>query len=361
MGKDFKRLVKNIILFTSPVWVLAISYFVFDPFHVLRHYEAYPDNYLKSYNRNRIGTQIFLNNNDSLNYESFVFGSSRSSVFYTEDWSKYINDPTPFHYDASNEDIKGIYQKLRFIDAQGNQIKNALLIFDGETFNPYVDHKESIIHIRDWRLSGQNRILYHLQFFKAYFKELYFLKYFDTLINGKYKPYMYGSFENKHMLYTPVKNDFIFQGYIDQIKADSSAYYARDLFYQRSEIEETADPLIDQPEPKKEADSFIKKIENTLSFEEKEKTDLDYLEEIKAIFEKHQTDYRIIFGPNYDQKKVNSQDLQLVRELFDEKKVFDFTGKNELTEPLSNYYEIYHYKPVLARKILNEIYSHSNQ
>lgn len=360
MGKDFLRLTKNIILFTSPVWVLAISYFVFDPFHVLRHYDAYPDNYLKSYNRNRIGTQIFLNHNDSIHYQSFVFGSSRSSVFYTEDWSKYINDPTPFHYDASNEDIKGIYQKLRFIERQGNQIRNALLIFDGETFNPYVDHKESIIHLRDWRLSGQSRFLYHLQFFKAYFKELYFLKYFDTLIGKTYKPYMYGSFENKHMLYTPVKNDFIFQGYIDQIKEDSVAYYARDLFYKRSEKEETAPPLIDYPEPKKEPNSFLEKTEQFLAFEEKNKTDLEYLREIKGIFDENQTEFRIIFGPNYDQKKVNPKDLELVKSLFGAGKVFDYTGKNELTESLSNYYEIYHYKPILARRILEEVYSGSN-
>ena len=146
---QFISFLKKLLLFISPVLLLASSYFVFDPFHVLISYDAYSDNYLQSYNRNRIGTQIFLNNNKEQAYNSFIFGSSKSSVFYTKNWSKYINDETPFHFDASNEVISGIYGKVKFIDKQGNDIKNALLIFDGETFNYAVDTANSIIHIQD--------------------------------------------------------------------------------------------------------------------------------------------------------------------------------------------------------------------
>ncbi len=286
---------------------------------------------MQSYNRNRISTQIFLNNKDSLHYESFIFGSSRSSVFYTKDWAKYISDPNAYHFDASNESISGIEGKIRFIDKEGNNIQNALLIFDGETFDYAVDSASSIIHIPDWRWSGQNRLLYHLTFFKAFFKDQYFLKYFDIKLFKTFRPYMYGAFENKHMIYTPVHNDFIFQGYIDQIKSDSLAYYNRDLFYARS-----ADTLT--------AEAGIKPYQ------------ISYLRKIKAVFDKNNTNFRVVFGPNYDQKKVNPDDLKIVQEIFGEKSVFDFTGKNALTAPLANYYEIYHYKPVVARKILQAIY-----
>ncbi len=355
MNKDLITYIRKAVIFASPVIVLAVSYFIFDPFHVIRTYDSYPDNYLKSYNRNRISTQIFLNNTDQFAYRSFIFGSSRSSVFYTKDWGTYIGDSLAYHFDASNEDIEGIAKKLSFIEQNGNRIENVLLIFDGETFAPSVNHGESIIHIRDSRWSGEHPFLYQLHFFKAFFKDLYFVKYFDTLLFGVYRPYMYGSFENKHMLYTPVHNDFIFQGYIDRIKEDSLKYYQADLFYKRSEAEQTSEPLIGQNLPERKR-NFGDVLNNFLSFGPKEKTDMDYLNEIKQIFERNKTSYRIVFGPNYDQKKVNPRDLQLVQDLFGTENVFDFTGKNALTEPLSNYYEIYHYKPVVAREIMRTIY-----
>jgi hypothetical protein len=143
---------------------------------------------------------------------------------------------------------------------------------------------------------------------------------------------MYGAFENKHMLYKPINNDFIFKGYIDQLSKDSTAYYARDLFYSRSKTEQIQEPAIKPYQ-------------------------VNYLKEIKDIFDKHKTNYKIVFGPNYDQKKVNSVDLEIVKDIFGNQNVSDFTGQNEFTNPLSNYYEIYHYKPVVAKEIMNQIYS----
>ena len=329
---SFIRLVKNVVIFTSPVWILAILYFVFDPFHVLKPYDAYPDNYLKSYNRNRISTQIFLNNNQDEQYDSFILGNSKSSVFYTEEWAKYLDpEAKTYHFDASNEVISGIYGKIKFIDKQGNDIKNALLILDPETFEYAVDTANSIIHIQDYEWSGLDKFSYQLIFFKAFFKNMYFIKYFDVKLFGKYRPYMYGAMENKHMLYTPVRNDFIFQGYIDQIKEDSLGYYSRDLFYTRPDTSVNREPVI-KP---------YQKV---------------YLEEIKQIFDKNHTDYKIVFGPNYDQKHINEVDLAYLKKLFGDEHVYDYTGINELTSDLKNYYEIFHYKPVVARKILADIY-----
>ncbi len=111
----FSNFTKKLVFFLSPLFLLLIGYIIFDPFQILRTYEAYPDNFAKSLNRDRISTQTFLNNNDQYHYKSFIFGSSRSSVFYSKNWGKYINDSTPFHFDASCETISGIATKLKFI------------------------------------------------------------------------------------------------------------------------------------------------------------------------------------------------------------------------------------------------------
>lgn len=325
------KLIRQTLLFTWPVSALVSVYLLTDPFHVLKYYDSYPDNYLKSYNRNRISTQIFLNNNPSENYDSFIFGSSRSSVFYTKDWEKHINTDKTYHFDASNETISGIHGKIKFIKKHGNTIKNALIVLDEESFRYVADTANSVIHVGDWRWTGQNRLLYHWTFLKAFFKDFYFLKFAEVELSKEFKPHMYGFFENKHMLYTPIKNDFIFQGYMDEIKKDSVGYYER-LFSNPIERKEV------------EGDQVIQAYQEV------------YLREIAAIFKEDDTNYRIVLGPNFDQKKFNADALEILENYFESNRIFDFTGKNEWTEPIGNYYEIYHYKPSVAQHLLTIIY-----
>ena len=277
-----------------------------------------------------------MKNNPEIHYRSFIFGSSRSSVFYSKEWGKYINDSLVFHFDASNEDIIGISQKVKFIAAQGNRIENALLVFDGETFEPSADFENSIIHKRDWRQSGENRIVYHLKFFAAFFKNQYFIKFFDAKINEVYKSNMWGALEGKHMIYTPSHNDFIFQGYIDEIKKDSLAYYARDLFYPRSGELQIQNEQIDEE-------------------------DLEELHAIQEVFKAHKTKVKIVISPSFDQESINPADFKILKEMFGEQHVFDASGVNKYTNELGNFYEIYHYKPLVANQILSDMYEALDQ
>lgn len=333
--KQFIEFSKRVFLFGSPFLLLALSYFVFDPFHVLRNYDSYPDNYLEAYNRNRISTQIFLNNNPKYNFKSFVFGSSRSSVFFTQDWGKYIGDSNAYHFDASNECISGIANKISFIDKQQNKIENALIIFDGETFNYAIDTSSSIIHIQDYKWSGQSKFAYNLLFFKAYFKDLFFLKYFDTKLFHTYRPYMYGVFSKMHMIYTPINNNFIFKEYNDELVKDSTAYYSRDLFYKRDTLAKLEEPQSIKPYQHK------------------------FLKQIKDVLSKNKTNYQIVIAPTYSLKKFNKEDLEVLKQYFEPTRIHDYSGKNNLSLPLSNFYEIYHFKPSVARIIMKDIYEKS--
>lgn len=150
-------------------------------------------------------------------------------------------------------------------------------------------------------------------------------------MNKRYKPYMYGVFEDKHMIYTPVKNDFIFKEYIERIQKDSLGYYNTDLFYERPAKTDTLSPIIKEYQMK-------------------------FLYEMKEILDQNKTQYKIVLGPNYDQKVFSGKDLTTLENVFGSENLYDFTGKNEFTEAISNYYEIYHYKPFVARKLLPLIY-----
>jgi len=80
------------------------------------------------------------------------------------------------------------------------------------------------------------------------------------------------------------------------------------------------------------------------------------LKKIKEIFTRHNTRYKIIISPIYDQIPLEQEQLNLLYEVFGKENVYDFSGKNRFTEPISNYYETVHFKPYVAHEILNIVY-----
>jgi hypothetical protein len=322
----------KLCLFLSPLLILIIGYFVFDPFKIVKTYDSYPDNFAKSLNRDRISTQIFINNNPKYHYKSFIFGSSRSSVFYARNWGKHINDATPYHFDASCETISGIASKLKFIESKGNQIENALFVFDRSIFNYEQDTLGSVF-VQDYRVSGLSWWKYHLIFINTYFSKGFFIGFYDYAIFNDFRKYMRNFLEFRKINYTPVVNDFIFTSYIEQIKADSINYYNQpNLFYERSKKKNLPSPAI-------------------------KKYQLKYLQQIKEVLARKKTNFKIVLGPTYDQNYFNKSDYEFLVRYFGKENIYDFSGINEYTNDKTNYYEIYHYKPVVANQIMDKIYA----
>ena len=80
------------------------------------------------------------------------------------------------------------------------------------------------------------------------------------------------------------------------------------------------------------------------------------LNEINKIFQKHNTHVKIIINPLYDQRELNKKDLEVLIDIFGRDVVFDFSGKNDLTAPVQNYYEQSHYRPHVADSVMARIY-----
>ncbi|MFN3849890.1 MAG: hypothetical protein ACK4NY_10695 [Spirosomataceae bacterium] len=329
---DIKKFSKKLIFFGLPIILVVFGYFIFDPFQILYTYDSYPDDYAKSLNRDRISTQMYLNGKEKYNYNSFIFGSSRSSVFYAKDWAKFINEPYPYHFDASCETISGIANKLKFIDKNGSKIKNALIVIDIGTFE-YEQDTLGAIFVQDYRASGLPWYKYHLIFFNSYFSNAFFLRYFDYKLFGKFRPYMNGFLEHRFISYTPINNDFIFTSYEDDLKKmGEEKYYQQPFFYERDSSAKISKPIIQAYQ-------------------------LKFLGEIKSVLDKHQTDYKIVIGPMYNQLKFNPKDIEILENQFGKRNIYDYSGVNEFTKDKRNYYEIYHYRPQVARQIMSRIYT----
>jgi hypothetical protein len=326
----FSKFVKRTFLFLSPVLILALSYFVFDPFHVLKSYPFYGSNYLKSFNRNRMSTDTFLRNNKKYNFKSFIFGSSRSSAFRTYDWAKHINDPTPYHFDSFNDNISGIRGKIEFIENQGNKLENVLLVFDKDTFNEQYEESNSIVHHKDYRWTKENFFSYHFTFFKAYFQKQYFVHYLDLKLFNTYRTSMDEFFKFKYYYKAPF-NDFYFPDNEAQIKEKGEAYFKEPDFVNRKPNPNGLEQLI--------------KIHHVVD-----------LIAVKEMLKRNNTKFKVVFSPIFDQRILDPKDVKTLQNVFGKESFYNYSGKNQYTNDVHNYYEPSHYMPSIGKRIMEEIY-----
>ena len=110
---------------------------------------------------------------------------------------------------------------------------------------------------------------------------------------------------------------------------------------------------------------FLKQIENlsTVNLTESQPLIndqfLQQLMHIKSIFDNHQTDYRIVISPTYcyTNPKINKEDLMILQKVFGTDKVFNYSGKNVLTEDCYNFSDPNHFGLSVGWQIIEDIYN----
>lgn len=325
------------------LFTLLIVYIAIDPFMVIRSYDDYYAENQKRFdnkanlpiNRNVVCTMTFLYNTNEkhVNYNSFIFGNSRSMFYNISDWKKHLSeDAVCFHYNAFDESIWALSKKIAFLDKYGIDLKNALLIFDYSTLIADKPPRNAHLNIIPPLLVDNDNLLeFHTTSFKAFVNPRLLVDYFDMLVTKKYRPAM------KSLSSVPISCDVLTNEYRWE-ERDSllkvNQYYTPELnklFYQRDTIEFISPAAIKENQ-------------------------IEILTEIKTIFKKHNTKYKVIINPLYDQKKLNPQDLMKLQEIFGADNVFDFSGINPITNDYHNYYEDSHYLPRVAAEILDRVY-----
>ena len=96
-----KRFLFNILAFGLPLWILGVIYCITDVFKVIHHYDSYyNDSYYIDINRSYGSTMTYVNQNPKYNYNSFIFGNSRSIFYEVETWKIYLpNESRCMHFD----------------------------------------------------------------------------------------------------------------------------------------------------------------------------------------------------------------------------------------------------------------------
>lgn len=330
-----KRYLLKLLLFLLPILLILGTYIIFDPFKVIWHY----DNYYATLrevvlNRGFVSTKVFDNQNDTCHYDSFILGNSASLAFHVDEWQKYIGTDTHcFHFDAMSGSVEGLLLKVKHIDEQENQIKNALVV---------VDHKmlgrgdyQSHLYMQPPALTHNHNFLeFHWAHFASFLNFKFFKAYIDYRFNGKLKPYM------KDVLCP--RDDIKYDGKTNEVEYVYKEKLIADSTYYDSE--------------------FLQKLNrgqqpNTVDVPHIDKEKRKMLAEMASIFKRHNTRVKVVVSPFWDQVRLNPADLQCFQDIFGKENVYDFSGSNEWNSDYHNYYDHVHYRPHIATQILNIIYS----
>jgi hypothetical protein len=327
-----KLFIRSILIFFVPILFLIGIYVWTDPFKTIYNYNIYLSD-IVMLSRGYISTEVFLKHNHEYDFNSFIFGSSRSCAFTSKEWSNYLSkDCSAFSYGAWNESIEGICRKIEFIDAQGNKIKNALIVLDTDlTFQK----GNSSLETDHYLISGKSFGQYQMRCFSAYVKKFWLVPAsVDYKLFKTQRFYMKGFVGMKTTEINPVNNDFG-PNSEDVILKDSTAYYSGSLnnFYSRSKTFKEYGVQIST------GDSIM-------------------MQKVNSIFKKHNTNVLIIIGPLYDQKKFNRKDMLVFQNIFGSENIFDFSGINSITDNMYSFaYDAIHYRKRTGARILKSIYT----
>jgi hypothetical protein len=323
-----KGFLKITVIFLSPLLLILLLYITLDPFKVIRKYDVYLSDYVMIH-RGVISTKVYLKNRQSEHFNSFIFGSSRSCAHTSKEWGKYLSKSSkPYSYGSWNENIQGIYGKIKLIDSFKDSINNAFIVIDDKTFSA---ETKSYIKMDHYLISGESKLNFHFFYFTKYFDIRMLMASVDYPLFHKRRNYMYDFQGMKPGDLDPVNNDW----YRDIVREPDSIYYKGIMgrFYKRP-AEQNYMPERIMPD------------------------DLKMLNEIKEIFKKHNTRYTIVMAPLYDQLKMNPKDFSRLADIFGKENIYDYSGINDITNNYTNYTSgVLHYRYEVGDRIFKEIYS----
>ncbi len=328
-----KKLFFRLFLLFIPIFICTSTVIIWDPFRIFFDYKDYYKDNIVDPNRSFVLTETYLKYRKETKFNSFIFGSSRSHAYRCKEWQNTLgNTAIPYHFDGATETIFGINKKIKFLDEMGDTMKNVLIICDMTTLantKNRIDH----LHILPPKLSKESPFRFYFEFLKSSFSFEFICAYSDYKLFHKTRLYQKSllSLEEFPSYHDPINGDY-FYGNDQHLIKDSTGYYKEMIAL----------------------GNFIKE-ENPVPYPRVTEEETELLIDIAKVFMKHKTNYKIIISPLYNQIPMDKDQLKLLKTVFGDDRVYDFSGKNAITDAIGNYYENSHYKPFIATEIMKKV------
>ena len=332
MGRFLRKI---FVLLLIPLVLLAVVYFVTDPYKPLRPFSL---TYFDSTNRDYLSSELFLMNYPEQKYDSFIFGSSRGCGINTYHWLKYLPEGSKqFLFQAWSETITGIDQKISYIDEHHCDLNNAIVLIDIPGSFSKSQLSTKALSIKDPRFSHQSHWAHQsILFFDFLQKPSQWVRAIENYIHPR-TPYVG---------FDVVTNDWK----KSNRERDLNCIPERDSLGNLNSIAKAAffKDYVNNPDAVLPVGKDL--IDNSM---------LVVLEHIHEVFQRHRTDYRIIITPGYCYKypAISSRDLNILESVFGENNVYDFSGRLDISSDYNSFSDPNHFGLRIGWQMIEEIYN----
>lgn len=316
-----------------PVMLLLVCFIWTDPFRILSPFDI---NNVDATNREYLSTELFLENKDTIDYNSFVFSSSRGGGINTYQWKQYLEDDAcPFLFQAWSESLTGIELKIDYLVRNKVPIKNALILIDipGTFAAEQLPHKA--LSMKHYMFTGMSKFEYcAIQFYNFCQKPSLWLQSVRRKTSGV-----------KEMCATDIitndwdnTNKYNFATLPLQDSLKSCSRISRQSFL--AEISAKSDKDITES-PQLINSAFYSQLQH-----------------IKSMLDACHTDYHIIITPAiaYTNPYINSQDLSMLQYIFGPSRIHDYSRDLSITADCNNFSDPNHFGSRIGYLIIEDIY-----
>lgn len=317
-----------------PILLLLAIYLYTDPFCTLKKFNL---SHVDQTNREYLSTELFLKNKDKYHYDSFIFGSSRGTGINTYTWKMYLpNESQQYLFQAWSETLTGIELKIEYLQKNNISIRNALVLIDipGTFVENQLPHES--LTLKHYLFTEQPRWVYNgIHFCNFIQKSSLWIDAVKETINHESHPFTSDTITNDNYVY----NRIHYTSLPKQDSMKSTSNKVRQNFFVKI-TNKSIDDI--QMSPKLINDDFVCQLRN-----------------IKSIFDENNTNYQILITPGYcyTSQYINSADLIMLKDIFGDDRVHDYSTPNDLNMDYNNFIDPSHFDLHTGFIMLQEIYT----
>ena len=322
-----KFMLKSALMWAIPMSVLIGLYVALDPMLTLRwHPDMMPDRFLP--NKGNVTVKQFEHYNPEKHYDSFIIGASISINHWLEDWKVYLpEDAVPYHFDLSMMTLEGMADAVEYL-AENSDARHMLIVMASDT--PLWENSDRLAFYipgemaRGWK--GKMQSLY-VPFMATYnwdiLGEMAIHRFCG--LNGKM---IKGLYADDIDYYDPVGNE------------------ERDMWLE--------DSLAIQAAKFNPADGVASEIlVQSSAIGDAEKV---FLRRIHSAITGHDIDAIILVAPKLSNVAMCTEDSLFMAELFGDRFIDLSREMNHLTANPNLWYDGIHYRPPVARELMDAAY-----